>query len=392
MSGLIVKPRARIFHGHEWVYAAEVQKIFGDPEPGSIVSLKDFKDRPLGSAIYNPQSQIVARRFSRHRETLDGDFFVRRLKRAWKRREGMTAMDLTLCRVVWSESDGLPGVVIDRYGPHFVLQTLTLAMDQRKDLIAQAIVEVFQAESVIERNDSAIRLAEGLEQITGTLHGTAPPPFRIQTDTGSFLVDLLGGQKTGIYLDQLDNYRAAATRAAGKRVLDCFCNQGGFALACAKAGTAHVTAVDVSESAIATARENAAAMGLTDKIEFVTANVFDFLKQQEAAGITYDYIILDPPSFTRNKKSVPDALRGYKEIHLRSLKMLPHNGLVSTYCCSHHVSTGEFRAIVLEAAVDAKKTLCQLAFHQQRLDHPILSTVPETEYLRGYTFELLAAF
>ncbi len=392
MSGLIVKPRARIFHGHEWVYAAEVQKIFGDPEPGSIVSLKDFKDRPLGSAIYNPQSQIVARRFSRHRETLDRDFFVRRLKRAWARRERMAGMDLTLCRVVWSESDGLPGVVIDRYGQHFVLQTLTLAMDQRKDLIAQAIVEVFQAESVIERNDSAIRIAEGLEQITGTLHGTAPPPFRVQTDTGSFLVDLLGGQKTGIYLDQLDNYREAATRAAGKRVLDCFCNQGGFALACAKAGAAHVTAVDVSESAIATARENAAAMGLTDKIEFVTANVFDFLKTQEAAGITYDYIILDPPSFTRNKKSVPDALRGYKEIHLRSLKMLPHNGLVSTYCCSHHVSTGEFRAIVLEAAVDAKKTLCQLSFHQQRLDHPILSTVPETEYLRGYTFELLAAF
>ena len=392
MSGLIVKPRARIFHGHEWVYAAEVQKIFGDPAPGSVVSLKDFKDRPLGSAIYNPQSQIVARRFSRHRETLEGDFFVRRLKRAWARRERMKGMDLSLCRVVWSESDGLPGVVIDRYGPHFVLQTLTLAMDQRKAQIAQAIVEVFQAESVTERNDSAIRIAEGLELITGTLHGTAPPPFRVQTDTGSFVIDLLGGQKTGIYLDQLDNYRDAGMRAEGKRVLDCFCNQGGFALACAKAGAAHVTAVDASESAIATARENAAAMGLTDKIEFVTANVFDFLKEQESKGITYDYIILDPPSFTRNKKSVPDALRGYKEIHLRSLKMLPHNGLVSTYCCSHHVSTGEFRAIVLEAAVDAKKTLCQLAFHQQRLDHPILSTVPETEYLRGYTFELLAAF
>ena len=392
MSGLIVKPRARIFHGHEWVYAAEVQKIFGDPAPGSVVSLKDFKDRPLGSAIYNPQSQIVARRFSRHRETLEGDFFVRRLQRAWKRREGMAGLDPALCRVVWSESDGLPGVVIDRYGPHFVLQTLTLAMDQRKALIAQAIVEVFGAESVIERNDSAIRIAEGLEQVTGVLHGAAPAPFRVTTSTGTFLVDLIGGQKTGIYLDQLDNYRDAGTRAAGKRVLDCFCNQGGFALACAMAGAARVTAVDVSESAIATARENAAVMGLTDKIEFVTANVFDFLKTQEAAGITYDYIILDPPSFTRNKKSVPDALRGYKEIHLRSLKMLPHNGLVSTYCCSHHVSTGEFRAIVLEAAVDAKKTLCQLAFHQQRLDHPILSTVPETEYLRGYTFELLAAF
>lgn len=392
MSGIIVKPRARIFHGHEWIYAADVQKIFGQPEPGSVVSLKDFKDRPLGSAIYNPQSQIVARRFSRHKETLDLPFFIRRLKRAWARRERMPGIDRALCRVVWSESDGLPGVVIDRYGPHFVLQTLTLAMDQRKALIAEAIVEVFQAESVIERNDSAIRLAEGLEQATGVLHGTAPEPFRVTTDAGSFLVDVLGGQKTGIYLDQLSNYREAGSRAAGKRVLDCFCNQGGFALACAKAGATHVTAVDVSESAIATARANAEAMGLSDRIEFVVANVFDYLKAQESAGASWDYIILDPPSFTRNKRSVGDALRGYKEIHLRSLKMLPNDGFLSTYCCSHHVSTGEFRGIIMEAAVDAKKTLCQIAFHQQSIDHPILSTVPETEYLRGYSFELLAAF
>jgi 23S rRNA (cytosine1962-C5)-methyltransferase len=224
------------------------------------------------------------------------------------------------------------------------------------------------------------------------LHGTAPAPFRVTTETGTFLIDLIDGQKTGIYLDQLDNYRDAATRAQGKRVLDCFCNQGGFALACAKAGAAHVTAVDASESAIATAKTNAEAMGLADRIEFVTANVFDYLKAQEIAGTSWDYIILDPPSFTRNKKSVGDALRGYKEIHLRSLKLLSPNGLLSTYCCSHHVSTGEFRAVILDAAVDAKKTLCQIGFHQQRLDHPILSTVPETEYLRGYSFELLGAF
>jgi 23S rRNA (cytosine1962-C5)-methyltransferase len=265
-------------------------------------------------------------------------------------------------------------------------------MDQRKALIAEAIVDVFQAETVVERNDNAIRLAEGMEQVTGVLHGKAPPPFRVTTEGGSFLIDLVEGQKTGIYLDQLDNYRDAATRAAGKRVLDCFCNQGGFALACAKAGAAHVTAVDVSEAAIAAARANAEAMGLADRIEFVVANVFDYLKAQETAGASWDYIILDPPSFTRNKKSVGDALRGYKEIHLRSMKLLPHNGVLSTYCCSHHVSTGEFRGIILEAAVDAKKTLCQIAFHQQRLDHPILSTVPESEYLRGYSFELLAAF
>lgn len=392
MAGLVIKPRARIFHGHEWVYGADVLKTFGTPEPGSLVSLKDFRDRPLGTAIYNPQSQIVARRFSRHKEDLDLAFFVRRLQRAWSRRERMTDIDRQHCRVVWSESDGLPGVVIDRYGPHFVLQTLTLAMDQRKALIAAALVEVFQPETIVERNDSPMRMAEGMELITGVLHGTVPPPFRITTAGGSFLIDLIGGQKTGIYLDQLDSYRAAATRASGRRVLDCFCNQGGFALAFAKAGASHVTAVDSSESAIAAARENAEVMGLTDKITFVCANVFDYLKEQEAAGTAWDYIILDPPSFTRSKKTVGDALRGYKEIHLRSLKMLSNGGLLSTWCCSHHVSTGDFRSIILEAAVDAKKTLCLLASHQQPPDHPILAGVPESEYLRGHTFELLAAF
>lgn len=392
MAGIIVKPRARIFHGHEWVYAADILKTFGNPEPGGIISLKDFKDRPMGTGIYNPRSQIVARRFSRHKEELDQEFFVRRLRRAWSRRERMRGLDPQLCRVVWSESDGLPGVVIDRYGPHFVLQTLTLAMDMRKQLIAAALVEVFGAESVVERNDNSIRLAEGMEMVTGVLHGEAPAPFRVTTDCGSFLIDVTGGQKTGIYLDQLDNYRDAATRAEGKRVLDCFCNQGGFAIAAAKAGAAHVTAVDVSESAIEQARANAAEQGVADRITFVVANVFDFLKDQETAGTQFDLIILDPPSFTRNKKSVPDALRGYKEIHLRALKMLPAGGMLSTYCCSHHVSTGEFRAIIAEAAVDAKKTLCLLSFHQQRQDHPILTGVPETEYLRGYTYELLAAF
>ena len=392
MAGIVVKPRARIFHGHEWVYAADILKVFGQPEPGAVVSMKDFKDRPLGTGIYNPQSQITVRRFSRHKEELSQEFFVRRLRRASRRREGMAGLDPELCRLVWSESDGLPGVVIDRYGPHFVLQTLTLAMDMRRELIAAAIVEVFGAESVTERNESPIRIAEGMELRTGMLHGEAPAPFRVSSDAGTFLIDTTGGQKTGIYLDQLDNYRDAGSRASGKRVLDCFCNQGGFAIACALGGATEVTAVDVSESALAAAKANAEAAGVADRITFVCANVFDYLKEQEAAGAVWDYIILDPPSFTRNRKSVGDALRGYKEIHLRALKMLPAGGLLSTYCCSHHVSTGDFREIILEAAVDAKKTLCQLATHTQRVDHPVLPALPESEYLRGYTYELMAAF
>lgn len=393
MAGIVIKPRARIFHGHDWVYGTEVQKTFGDPEPGEIISLKDFKDRPLGVAIYNPRSQIVARRFSRHREDLSADFFNRRVRRAWQWRENHPDIDPRLCRVVWSESDGLPGVVIDRYGDHFVLQTLTLAMDQRKDLIAEALVEIFGAKSVIERNDSASRLAEGMEQVTGVLRGEIPPPFRVETAGGlSFLIDLAGGQKTGIYLDQLENYALTAKFAPGKRVLDCFSNQGGFALACAKAGAAHVTAVDVSESAIAAAKANAEAMGVADRVEFVTANVFDYLKAQEAAGNSWDVVILDPPSFARSRKTVRDALRGYKEIHLRALKLLSPGGVLSTYCCSHHVSTGEFADVILEAAVDAKRTLRRRLIHTQRADHPVLPSIPESEYLRGYTFDLMAAF
>ncbi len=392
MAGLVIKPRARIFHGHEWVYGADVLKTFGDPEPGAVVSLKDFRDKPLGSGIYNPKSQIVARRFSRHREELDQDFFERRIQRAWRRREALPHLDRTLCRVVWSESDGLPGVVIDRYGPHFVLQTLTLAMDIRKQLIAAALVKVLGAETVIERNDNTIRLAEGMEVMTGMLHGEMPAPFRVTTDCGTFLIDLNAGQKTGIYLDQLDNYRASAQWSKGRTVLDCFSNQGGFALAAAAAGATHVTAVDSSESALAAARENAEAMGVSDRLTFVCANVFDFLKEQETAGSQWDQIILDPPSFARSRKNLNDAMRGYKEIHLRSLKLIPNGGILSTFCCSHHVSTGDFRSIILESAVDAKRTLSVLASHGQRSDHPILLGVPESEYLRGFTFELLAAF
>jgi 23S rRNA (cytosine1962-C5)-methyltransferase len=389
-GGLVVKPRARIFHGHEWVYASDVQKTFGQVEAGSVVSLKDFKDRSLGSAIYNPQSQIVARRFSRHREDLTLDFFRRRLQRAWARRERMEGLDREWCRVVWSESDGL----LDRYGAHFVLQTLTLAMDQRKDLITQAVVELFSPTSVVERNDNSIRLAEGMEQKVGVLHGSAPEPFRRTWEFGSMVVDLVGGQKTGIYLDQWDNYRDTAARFKGRRVLDCFSNQGGFALACALAGASHVTAVDISESAIAAAQENAAALGVADRMTFVAENVFDFLKRHEAAPpeVPWEAIILDPPSFTRSKQALAGARRGYKEIHFRAMKLLSNGGLLSTFCCSHHVSTGDFRDIILEAAVDAKRTLAQVATHAQRGDHPIMIGVPESEYLRGFTFELLAAF
>lgn len=389
MAGLVIKPRSRIFHGHDWVYATEVQKAFGDPRPGDVITLKDFRDRPLGTAIYNPESQIVARRISRRKQDLDAEFFDRRLRRALAVREAM-AFPEPVYRLVWSEADGLPGVIIDRYGDAFVLQTLTLAMDLRRDLIVASLLGIFGGITVIERNDSSIRKAEGLEPRTGLIAGDWSGPITLTINGLNQEIDLMEGQKTGIYLDQLDNYAAVGRLAQGKSVLDCFCNQGGFALHAARGGAASVLALDISASAVEATRANAARNGLA--VEAQEANVFDFLKEAETAERKFDLIILDPPSFTKSRKSVNDALRGYKEIHLRALKLLNPDGLLSTYCCSHHVSEREFHDVIADASVDAKRTLRVMASHTQRRDHPVILTLPETHYLKGWTFQAVAGF
>src|SRR3954466_8470289 len=237
MAGLVIKPRARILHGHDWVFASEVLKVFGKPADGDVISLKDGKDHLIGSAIYNSKSQIVARRFSRRKQDLDLDFFKRRIGQAAEYRE-RRGVDPRLCRVVWSESDGLPGVILDRYGDHFVLQTLTMAMDARKEAIADAIIEIFGSVRIVERNDAPVRRAEGLELQTSVLRGDGATQVKIDIDGVRFDIDLLRGHKTGFYLDQRANYAAVAKYATGRRVLDCFTNQGAFALASARAGAA----------------------------------------------------------------------------------------------------------------------------------------------------------
>lgn len=383
MAGLIIAPRARIFHGHEWVYSTEIKKTFGKPEPGDVVTLKDFRDRPLGSAIYNPQSQIVARRFSRRKQDLDLDFFKRRIRQAITHREDV-GIDPTLARLVWSESDGVPGLIIDRYGDHMVVQTLTLAMDLRRHLIRDALIEELNPTSIVLRNDSPFRKAEGMEPGISMLHGDNPGPFMVEANGIEFEVDLFDGQKTGLYLDQLNSHAEVAHLAKGKRVLDCFTNQGGFALACMKAGAESLTAVDVSGPACEAARENAKRNNV--KINVVEDNVFDFLKTAEPE---YDLIILDPPSFTRNKKTLNDAMRGYKEIHLRALKLLDKGGILSTFCCSHHASRELFLENLAAASVDAKKSIRLIAEHSQRKDHPVMITLPETSYLKGFTVEVV---
>jgi 23S rRNA (cytosine1962-C5)-methyltransferase len=406
MAGLVVKPRARILHGHDWVFSSEVLKVFGDPADGDVISLKDGRDHLIGSAIYNSKSQIVARRFSRRRQELDLDFFQRRIMQASEYRDRRN-IESKLRRVVWSESDGLPGVIIDRYEDQFVLQTLTLAMDMRKDLILDAIEHVFcrasaslagterlagaapalQSVCVVERNDAPVRRAEGLEPRTGILRGTASPQTIIEIEGVNLEVDLLRGHKTGFYLDQTQNYPIVALYACNRRVLDCFTNQGAFALTCARAGAVEVTGVEENFENIAAAKRNAARNEL--KIDWVQQDVFQFLRTAEKKGAQYDLIVLDPPSFTKSKSGLRDALRGYRELHMRAFKLLSKDGVLATFSCSHHVEDPAFLQTITDALVDARRSARRLRRFEQAPDHPVLPTIAETEYFRGFLLEMM---
>lgn len=389
MPTAIVKPRSRIFHGHDWVYASDLKEVVGTAEPGDVVVIRDTKGQNLGSAIYNPKSQIVLRRFSFRKQDLDAEFFLRRIERALIYRNSLP-LDQKCCRLVWSESDGLPGLIVDRYGDHLVIQTLTMAMAMRENLIVEALKELLNPKSITSRNDAPVRKAEGLELEKKTLHGTTPEPFALETNRMIFQVDVMEGQKTGLYLDQVDNYALVASYAKGRKVLDCFTNQGGFAQAAALAGAREVIAVDVSESAVDMTLKNARAAGVA--IGARVDNVFDYLKSADKADERYDLIILDPPSFTKSKQSLQDAMRGYKEIHLRAMRMLEPGGILATFSCSHHVSGGDFRQVINSASVDTKTRFRYTATYGQRADHPVLTGIPETEYLRGYALEMIGAW
>jgi 23S rRNA (cytosine1962-C5)-methyltransferase len=386
MAGIVVKPRARIFHGHDWVFSGEVLKVFGSPADGDVISLKDGKDHLIGSAIYNSKSQIVARRFSRRKQDLDLDFFKRRIGQAAEYRE-RRQIDPKLCRVVWSESDGLPGVIVDRYGEHVVLQTLTLAMDLRKDLIVNAIADLFGDVTIVERNDAPVRRAEGMDLQVGVLRGEMPTEIRIEIGGLKFDVNLLGAQKTGFYLDQARHYETVAQFAKGRRILDCFTNQGAFALACARAGAENVTGVEDNSENIEAAKQNAERNQLS--VQWIKQDVFQFLRAAEKAEAQYDLIVLDPPSFTKTKGGLRDALRGYRELHVRAFKLLSKDGLLATFSCSHHVGEDVFAQTIADALVDARRSARKLRRFEQAPDHPVLPTLPETEYFKGFLLEMM---
>jgi len=378
----------RLRAGHCWVYAGEVARITGEPRDGDAVDIRDHKERFLGRGLLNTKSQIIVRRFTEKKEELDGAFFRQRIEAAVLYRDEMGIPNAGR-RLVFSESDLLPGLILDQYGDHLVLQALTLGIDQRKATLTKIAGELLEPKTVIERSDVPVRKLEGLEETKGVIYGETDAKAQLQFTEFSVEVNLLEDQKTGFFLDQRGNYARVAALCAGGRVLDCFSYHGGFALAAAKAGADTVEAVEISEPAVVRARRNAELNGLEEEIEFICANAFDVLKKYDTEKRQFDVIVLDPPSFTRTKQNVGDAVRGYKEINLRALKMLAAGGVLATFTCSHHIGAELFKAVVVDAAIDAKKTIRLVKVLTQSPDHPILPAVPETEYLRGFIVQVM---
>lgn len=378
--------KSRTVSGHPWIFANEVDALLPSEHDGEVVDCRDRTGRFIGAGIYNSKSQIVWRRLSREHVTLDAAYVRAAVERAVARRGEMNTggADGAMCRrLIWSESDDLPGVVADQFGDTLVVQIQTLAMERRAALIADALAGVVRPAEIIFRNDASIRRLEGLPLEVHTRSGQPWAPRWMRIDGMDYWLDLQSGQKTGFYLDQRPQHAVIAKYCAGKRVLDAFCNQGAFALHAAKAGASHVLGIDSAFDAISQAGKNAERNGL--KIELLGANVFDWFNDRSRADdAKWDVIVLDPPPFAKSKSALEGALRGYKEINLRALQRLAPGGVLATYTCSHHMQDAELRSVLAAAAADARRKVHVLEFCHQPPDHPVLIGMPESEYLRGY--------
>ncbi|MBU6410409.1 MAG: class I SAM-dependent rRNA methyltransferase, partial [Verrucomicrobia bacterium] len=384
-----LKPGAadRVVAGHPWIYQGEILRMTQTPADGEIVQVKDHRQRFLGIGFFNSKSKIHVRVLSPERVDINEAFFEERIRAALAlRRKRLPAS--SSFRVVNAEADFLSGLIVDKYEDVLVLQISALGMEKRKALVAGVLEKIFSPRAIVERSDVASRKFEGLAPAVGLLSGAFEGPLWVTLNGLKFETDLAAGHKTGLYLDQQTNYQAVAQCVSllpDARVLDCFSFLGGFGLHAARAGAARVHFLDQSAEAIEAARRNSAANGLAGKCSFEAANVFDWLKANTAVQPhekvipRFDLIILDPPSFTRNRASVPDALRGYKEIHLRALKLLKTGGILASFCCSHHVPSGLFQDTLLSAAFDTRRILRRLAVYSQSPDHPVIPMIPETE-------------
>ena len=395
------KAQAALEGGHPWVYDEELLSNTEGIPNGSLVDVVSDKEKYLGTGFLSEKSKIRIRLISRNaNDSFDEAFFERRFRYAWDYRKTVMAEDINACRVIFGEADGFPGLTVDRYGEILVTQTLSYGIEIRKAMLFPLIYKVLTADGqrisgIYERNDVAIRELEGLSQNKGwfPLENVPQPacPVTVIHENGiEYEVDVENGQKTGFFLDQKYNRLAVSRLSKGKRVLDCFTHTGSFALNAALGGAEYVCATDVSESAIEMARKNAVRNRLDGKMKFLTADVLDLLPQLEREGEKpYDFIILDPPAFTKSRKTIDAALRGYKEINYRAMKLLPRGGYLATCSCSHFITDELFRKMLKAAARDAAVELRQIEARQQAPDHPILWNVPETDYLKFYIFQIV---
>ena len=394
------KGEREIKSGHPWVYDNVITDQPDKCENGCIADVFSQGGKYLGSGFYSEKSKIRIRLLSNNaNESFADSFFQRRVKYAIDYRRTVLGDDLSACRLIFGEADGLCGLTVDKYGDILVTQVLSYGIDKKRDVIYKALCDELAAlgvsvRGIMERNDVAIRELEGLQQYKGWYKADflpqPPSPVTEMTENGIvYTVDVENGQKTGFFLDQKYNRLAVSKIAKGKKVLDCFTHTGSFALNAAKGGAAHVTAVDVSQFAVDTARENAVKNGLADKMDFICADVFDLLPELAQKGSDYDLIILDPPAFTKNRKTVDSAKRGYKEINYRAMKLLPRGGYLATCSCSHFMMGELFVKMLKAAAADAQVELKLIEARRQGPDHPILLNVPETDYLKFYLFQVL---
>ncbi len=399
--------------GHVWVYADEVMTLNENPQDGEVVDVLSDKGRYLGTGLYNSHSKIRIRLLTRNaNDIINDNFWERRIRYALDyRRAVMGATDFSSCRLIFGEADGFPGLTVDRFGPVLVAQILSLGMDMRRDVILPLLVRLLRdgygqtIDTVYLRNDVAIRELEGMSQGKGyytfpglDLQGEQDSPenagqgtVQITENGLLYTVDYRNGQKTGFFLDQKYNRRAIRTLAEGRQVLDCFTHTGSFGLNAAAGGAAHVVSVDISADALAMAAANAEQNGLADRITYVQADVFDYLKALTERGrkaCPYDFIILDPPAFTKSRDTLRNAIKGYREINAAAMRILPRGGYLATCSCSHFMTDTYFKQMLHNAAEDAGVSLRQIEARQQGPDHPILWNVPETEYLGFYLFQV----
>ncbi len=371
----------RVESGHPWVYQSELDYIDGEFEPGDIVDVYNFRQKFIGRGYINPRSQIIVRLLSREQEPIDREFFKKRIQTAWKYRQTFIS-EPEYCRLVYGEADFLPALIVDKFGPYMVIQTLALGIDVHKDTIISVLDELFQPEGIYERNDVPVRRLEGLPEVKGYLKGDFPTEIKVLENGIPFYADIKEGQKTGFFYDQRENRVFLKPFIRDAEVLDCFCHTGSFAVHAALYGAKKITSIDISAEAIELAKKNAELNGVAAVCDFQVANAFDALRAMAEEQRQFDVVILDPPAFTKSRHALEGAARGYKEINLRGLKMVRPGGFLVTCSCSFHMGRDLFQAIVADAARDAKRVIRQVEYRTQAKDHPILPSAAETEYLK----------